>query len=135
MTNGTEPNGTEPGSTEPTETSAATPAAQTSASPEAASAPNATVYTAGAAPAPEAGPPTPGETSLRILLIEDDAPLAEALMAFLNARGFVCECAASLADARALLPAAHWAAVLPRCWHGRWSAMSIPRWKRSANCR
>ena len=49
---------------------------------------------------------------MRILLIEDDAPLAGALMAFLNARGFVCECAGSLASARALLPAAHWAAVL-----------------------
>ena len=49
---------------------------------------------------------------MRILLIEDDAPLAGALTAFLNARGFVCECAGSLATARALLPAAHWAAVL-----------------------
>ena len=49
---------------------------------------------------------------MRILLIEDDAPLAGALMAFLNERGFVCECADSLASARALLPAAHWAAVL-----------------------
>jgi two-component system, OmpR family, response regulator len=49
---------------------------------------------------------------VRILLIEDDAPLAQALMAFLNARDFVCECAGSLAKARAMLPAAHWAAVL-----------------------
>lgn len=49
---------------------------------------------------------------MRILLIEDDAPLAQALVGFLNARGFVCECAGSLAEARALLPAAHWAAVL-----------------------
>lgn len=49
---------------------------------------------------------------MRILLIEDDAPLAQALMAFLNARDFVCECAGSLAKARAMLPAAHWAAVL-----------------------
>lgn len=49
---------------------------------------------------------------MRILLIEDDAPLAAALMAFLGTRGFVCECAASLAEARALIPAAHWAAVL-----------------------
>ena len=53
---------------------------------------------------------------MRILLIEDDAPLAGALTAFLNARGFVCECAGSLASARALLPAAHWAAVLLD-WH------------------
>lgn len=49
---------------------------------------------------------------MRILLIEDDAPLAQALVDFLNARGFVCECAGSLAEARALLPVAHWAAVL-----------------------
>lgn len=49
---------------------------------------------------------------MRILLIEDDAPLASALVSFLDTRGFVCECAASLAAARALLPAAHWAAVL-----------------------
>ena len=49
---------------------------------------------------------------MRILLIEDDAPLAQALVGFLNARGFVCECAGSLAEARALLPVAHWAAVL-----------------------
>lgn len=49
---------------------------------------------------------------MRILLIEDDAPLAAALMSFLETRDFVCECADSLAAARALLPAAHWAAVL-----------------------
>lgn len=49
---------------------------------------------------------------MRILLIEDDVPLAQALVGFLKARGFVCECAGSLAEARALLPAAHWAAVL-----------------------
>ncbi|MDD2545457.1 MAG: response regulator [Burkholderiaceae bacterium] len=49
---------------------------------------------------------------MRILLIEDDTPLAQALVSFLDARGFVCERADSLASARALLPAAHWAAVL-----------------------
>lgn len=49
---------------------------------------------------------------MRILLIEDDAPLAQALVGFLSDRGFVCECASDLAQARALLPAAHWAAVL-----------------------
>lgn len=49
---------------------------------------------------------------MRILLIEDDVPLAQALVGFLKARGFVCECAGSLAEARALLPVAHWAAVL-----------------------
>ena len=41
---------------------------------------------------------------MRILLIEDDVPLADALVAFLNARGFVCECTGSLAGARAMLP-------------------------------
>ncbi len=49
---------------------------------------------------------------MRILLIEDDVPLAQALVGFLKARGFVCDCAGSLAEARALLPVAHWAAVL-----------------------
>ena len=53
---------------------------------------------------------------LRILLIEDDAPLASALATFLEAKGFVCECAGSLAEARAMLPLAHWAAVLLD-WH------------------
>jgi two-component system, OmpR family, response regulator len=49
---------------------------------------------------------------MRILLIEDDGPLAAALTRYLNAQGNVCECATSLASARAMLPAAHWAAVL-----------------------
>lgn len=49
---------------------------------------------------------------MRILLIEDDVPLAAALIAFLNTRGFVCECAGSLSIARAMIPVAHWAAVL-----------------------
>ena len=49
---------------------------------------------------------------MRILLIEDDLPLASALASFLEAQGFVCERAASLAEARSLLPLAHWAAVL-----------------------
>lgn len=49
---------------------------------------------------------------MRILLIEDDLPLASALASFLEAKGFVCERAASLAEARALLPLAHWGAVL-----------------------
>lgn len=49
---------------------------------------------------------------MRILLVEDDHPLASALAEFLGAKGFVCECAASLQAARALLPLAHWGAVL-----------------------
>ncbi|ACM32927.1 response regulator [[Acidovorax] ebreus] len=49
---------------------------------------------------------------MRILLVEDDLPLASALAEFLCAKGFVCECAASLQAARALLPLAHWGAVL-----------------------
>ena len=49
---------------------------------------------------------------MRILLVEDDLPLASALPEFLGAPGFVCERAASLQAARALLPLAHWGAVL-----------------------
>lgn len=49
---------------------------------------------------------------MRILLVEDDLPLASALAEFLGAKGFVCECAASMQAARALLPLAHWGAVL-----------------------
>jgi len=49
---------------------------------------------------------------VRLLLIEDDAPLAEALTAFLRGKGFVVDTAATLAQARAALPAAHWGALL-----------------------
>ena len=49
---------------------------------------------------------------MRILLVEDDLPLASALAEFLGAKGFVCERAASVQAARALLPLAHWGAVL-----------------------
>ncbi len=49
---------------------------------------------------------------MRIFLIEDDVALAGALSSFLGAKGFVCECADSLASARAMLPVAHWGAVL-----------------------
>ncbi len=49
---------------------------------------------------------------MHILLIEDDAPLARALLDFLAGQGFVGQCAPSLAQARALLPLAHWDAVL-----------------------
>lgn len=49
---------------------------------------------------------------MRILLVEDDAALAGALSSFLGTKGFVCERADNLASARAMLPVAHWAAVL-----------------------
>jgi len=49
---------------------------------------------------------------MHILLIEDDAPLARALLDFLAGQGFIGQCAPSLAQARALLPLAHWDAVL-----------------------
>lgn len=49
---------------------------------------------------------------MRVLLIEDDGPLARALSTFMVARGFVCERAESLAQARAFLPVARWGAVL-----------------------
>lgn len=49
---------------------------------------------------------------MHILLIEDDAPLARALLDFLTGQGFVGQCAPSLAQGRALLPLAHWDAVL-----------------------
>ncbi|MDD0813935.1 response regulator transcription factor [Curvibacter sp. HBC28] len=49
---------------------------------------------------------------MRLLLIEDDAPLAEALSAYLRGKGFVVDTAATLAQARAALPAAHWGALL-----------------------
>lgn len=52
------------------------------------------------------------EALLRLLLVEDDTPLAEALMSFLRAKGFVVERADSLERARAMLPVAHWNAVL-----------------------
>lgn len=49
---------------------------------------------------------------MRVLLVEDDTPLAEALMSFLRAKGFVVERADGLGSARAMLPVAHWNAVL-----------------------
>ncbi|MDF1483342.1 response regulator [Extensimonas sp. H3M7-6] len=49
---------------------------------------------------------------MHLLLIEDDAPLARALLDFLAGQGFVGQCAPSLAQARVLLPLAHWDAVL-----------------------
>jgi two-component system OmpR family response regulator len=49
---------------------------------------------------------------LRVLLVEDDAELAAAMTAFLVARGFVVDAAASLHAARQALPLAHWGVVL-----------------------
>lgn len=49
---------------------------------------------------------------MRILLVEDDARLADALASFLRTRDFVVDLASSLAQARSALPAARWAAVL-----------------------
>ena len=49
---------------------------------------------------------------MRVLLVEDDVSLAEALASYLRAQTFVVETAASLAQARALLPLADWAVVL-----------------------
>lgn len=41
---------------------------------------------------------------MRILLIEDDPQLSEALASFLRAKGFVVDTAGTLAQARATLP-------------------------------
>lgn len=49
---------------------------------------------------------------MRILLVEDDATLSEAVCAYLRAKSFVVDAAASLAAARAALSAAQYAAVL-----------------------
>ncbi len=49
---------------------------------------------------------------MRILLVEDDRQLADALISLLRGKGFVVDHADSLAQARAALPAAHWAAIL-----------------------
>jgi two-component system, OmpR family, response regulator len=49
---------------------------------------------------------------MRLLLVEDDAPLADALASFLRGKGFAVDRAGTLADARAALPVARWSAVL-----------------------
>lgn len=49
---------------------------------------------------------------MRILLVEDDAPLAQAVCAYLRAKAFTVDVATSLAEARATLPSARHAAVL-----------------------
>jgi len=50
--------------------------------------------------------------TLRILLVEDDRALASALEAFLRAKDFVVDLAATLAAAKLALPLAEWGAVL-----------------------
>lgn len=54
----------------------------------------------------------PGERALKILLVEDDMPLAGALTTFLRGRGFAVEPASSLMDARIAVRAWPWDAVL-----------------------
>lgn len=49
---------------------------------------------------------------MRVLLIEDDTGLADALSGFLRAHGLVADVAVSLEEARQLLPLAQWGAVL-----------------------
>ncbi len=49
---------------------------------------------------------------MRVLLVEDDLLLADALASFLRARAFTVDHAATLAAAKAALPAAQWAVVL-----------------------
>jgi two-component system OmpR family response regulator len=49
---------------------------------------------------------------LRILLVEDDVPLAEAVCGYLRAKAFVVDSVASLADARAAIAGAQYAAIL-----------------------
>ena len=49
---------------------------------------------------------------MRILLVEDDLPLAEAVCGYLRAKAFVVDAAGSLHAARAALAAARYAAVL-----------------------
>lgn len=49
---------------------------------------------------------------MRVLLVEDDLPLAEALAGYLRGKAFAVDHAASLRDARAALPVAAWDAVL-----------------------
>lgn len=57
----------------------------------------------------------PGRTRLdamRILLVEDDLNLADAVCSYLRAKAFIVDAVPSLADARAALASAHYAAVL-----------------------
>jgi two-component system, OmpR family, response regulator len=49
---------------------------------------------------------------LRILLVEDDVPLGEAVCAYLRAKAFIVDMVCSLEDARAAIAGAQYAAVL-----------------------
>lgn len=49
---------------------------------------------------------------MRVLLVEDDLPLAEALVSYLKGKSFAVDHVASLRDARAALPVAAWDVVL-----------------------
>lgn len=49
---------------------------------------------------------------MRILLVEDDIPLSQAVCGYLRAKAFTVDAASSLAQARSLLPSAQYAAVL-----------------------
>ncbi|OOG45140.1 response regulator transcription factor [Polaromonas sp. A23] len=49
---------------------------------------------------------------MRILLVEDDVPLAEAVCGYLRAKAFVVDSVGSLAEARAAIASAQYAAVL-----------------------
>ena len=49
---------------------------------------------------------------MRVLLVEDDMALAEAMLSHLRGKGFAVDHAPSIASARAALPVAEWDAVL-----------------------
>jgi two-component system OmpR family response regulator len=52
------------------------------------------------------------EPSVRVLLVEDDLPLAEALASYLRSKHFTVDHVSSLREARAAVPVAAWDAVL-----------------------
>ena len=56
--------------------------------------------------------PVPEPSQLRILLVEDDRPLAQAVLAYLHHKQYSVEWAETLAQARALLAVTHFGAVL-----------------------
>jgi two-component system OmpR family response regulator len=60
----------------------------------------------------DAGTEKQPETFMRVLLVEDDLALSEAVCGYLRAKSFVVDAVASLAQASAALHAARYAAVL-----------------------
>jgi two-component system, OmpR family, response regulator len=71
---------------------------------------------------------------VRVLLVEDDLPLAGALVSFLRDRAFIVDHVATLADANAALPAAQWAVVLLDLQLPDGDGMSfVPAVKRASN--